>query len=171
MQSSKKILITTAGILLALFISSLMVMRSDVQAIYASRAADVQMTAVPVEAFSVLHFAGNWKVQVRQGRTYQVEVAFDPQNRYLPQLENKNDTLHFLIKGDSSIAVKAKVITPVLRGVKAENAYVTLKNFQLDSMTIKLDASHLTGEENKFIYTSYETIGNSKIEFLDDPFK
>ncbi|MEP3386638.1 MAG: hypothetical protein ABJO02_00535, partial [Reichenbachiella sp.] len=79
-------------------------MRSDVQAIYASRAADVQMTAVPVEAFSVLPFAGNWKVQVRQGRTYQVEVAFDPQNRYLPQLENKNDTLHFLNKGDSSIA-------------------------------------------------------------------
>ncbi|SMD31757.1 hypothetical protein SAMN04488029_0094 [Reichenbachiella faecimaris] len=171
MQTSKKVLITTVGILLALFISSLMVMRSDVQAIYASQTADVQMTAVPVEAFGVLHFAGHWNVQVRQGRTYQVEVAFDSQNRYLPQLENRNDTLHFLIKGDSSIAVKAKVITPVLRGVKAENAYVTLKNFQLDSMTIKLDASHLTGKENKFIYTSYETIGNSKIEFLDDPYK
>lgn len=171
MQSSKKILITTAGVLLALFISSLMVLRSDVQAINASLADDVQMTAVPADAFDVLHFAGHWIVQVRQGRTYQVEVAFDPQNRYLPQLENRNDTLHFFIKGDSSLAVKAKVITPVLRGVKAENAYVTLKNFQLDSMTIKLDASHLTGEENKFIYTSYETIGNSKIEFLDDPFK
>lgn len=171
MQTSKKILITTAGILLALFVSSLMVLRSDVQAIYAKQTADVQLTAVPIEAFKVLHFSGNWDVQIRQGRAYKVEVAFDSQSRYLPQLENRNGTLHFLIKGDSSIAVKAKVITPVLRGVKAENAYITLKNFQLDSMTIKLDASHLTGEENKFIYTSYETTGNSKIEFLDDPYK
>ena len=83
----------------------------------------------------------------------------------------ENDTLHFLIKGDSALAVKAKVVTPVLSGVKAENAYVTLKNFQVDSMSIKLHASHLKGEENKFIYTDYETTGNSKIEFLDDPYK
>lgn len=171
MQTSKKILITTGGILLALFVGTLMVLRSDVRAIYAKQAADVQLTAVPVEAFKVLHFSGKWNVQVRQGRTYQVEVAFDRQNRYLPQLENRNDTLHFLIKGDSSLVVKAKVITPILSGVKAENAHVTLKNFEVDSMSIKLDASHLIGEENKFIYTSYETTGDSKIEFLDDPYK
>ncbi|WP_422358810.1 hypothetical protein [Reichenbachiella sp.] len=171
MQTSKKILITTAGILLALFVSSLMVLRGDVQAINAKQAAETQLTAVPVEAFKIIHFSGNWNVQVRQGRTYQVEVAFDPQNRYLPQLENRNDTLHFFIKGDSALEVTAKVITPVLNGVKAENAYVTLKKFQVDSMSIKLDASHLIGEENKFIYTSYETTGDSRLEFLDDPFK
>ncbi|MEP2025627.1 MAG: hypothetical protein ABJH98_08120 [Reichenbachiella sp.] len=171
MQTSKKILITTTGILLALFVGTLMVLRNDVQAIYAKHTAEVQLTAVPVEAFSVLHFSGNWDVQVRQGRSYLVKVAFDPQNSYLPQLDNSKDTLHFFIKGDSSIAVKAKVVTPVLSGVKAENAHITLKNFQVDSMTIKLEASHLKGEENKFIYTSYETTGNSKIEFLDDPYK
>ena len=82
-------MITTAGILLALFVSSLIGATGRCcKAIYAKQAADVQLTAVPVEAFKVIHFSGNWNVQVRQGRTYQVEVAFDPQNRYLPQLEN-----------------------------------------------------------------------------------
>lgn len=171
MQTSKKILITTTGILLAILVSSLMLLRSEVQTIFEAQAAVNPLTNVPVEPFKVVHLSGNWKVQIRQGRTYKVEVAFDSENKYLPQVENRNDTLHLLIKGDSSLAVRATVVTPFLSGIKAENADITLKNFELDSVAIKLHASHLKGEENKFLYTSYETTGNSEIEFLDDPYK
>lgn len=172
MQTSHKILITTAGVLLALFVSSLMVLRGDVQTIIESKALTNPLTNVPVEQFKAIHFSGNWKVQIKQGRSYKVELAFDKEGNYLPQLENRNDTLYFSIQGDSLAQVEARVFTPYLNGIKAINgANIRLRNFDVDTMNFVLDHSHLIGEENKLIYTSYVTTGNSKIEFIDDPFK
>ncbi|MEO9806041.1 MAG: hypothetical protein ABJF04_22470 [Reichenbachiella sp.] len=172
MQTSKKVLLTVAGILLALFVSSLMILRRDIQTINEQTKLANQLTSVPVEEFKFLHFSGLWEVQVKQGRVYKVELTFDQEGSYLPQLENINDTLYFSIDGDSLVSVRARVITPFIGGVLGEDgAHIHLRNFKLDSMSIALNNSHLIGEENEFIYTSYKTTGNSGIELIDDPMK
>lgn len=172
MQTSKKILLTVAGVLLALFVSSLMMLRRDLQTIHEQAQMTNPLTIVPVEQFKSLHFSGLWDVQARQGRVYKVELAFDKNSDYLPQIENINDTLYFSIDGDSSVRVRAKVIAPFVSSIQGvKGAKIHLKNFELDSMSVRLDDSHLIGEENKLIHTSYVTTGNSRIDFIDDPYK
>lgn len=172
MQTSKKILLTVAGVLLALFVSSLMLLRTDIKRINEQAKLDNPLVQVPVTAFEALQFSGRWEVQVRQGRAYKVELSFDEQNRYLPLLNHSNDTLFFSIRGDSSMIAQARVVTPFIKSIEAlGGATVTLKNFNLDSMTVVLNSSRLVAKENKLAYTSYQTSGNSLIEFIDDPMK
>lgn len=172
MQASKKILITVTGILLALFVSSLMVLRSDVHSVFDSNSSGILMSSIPIEPFKTIHISGNWKVQIKQGRAYKAEVAVDRTSQYLPQFENRNDTLFLTIQGDSLALVSANIVAPYMNSLVAENGVsVKLKSFELDSMTMVLDDSHLIGDENKLTYTSYVTTGNSKLEFLDDPMK
>ena len=172
MQASKKILITTVGILLAILVSSLLVLRKDLNGIIEAQAKANPLISVPVESFQVIQLNGNWKVQIRQGRTHQVEMAFDPNSSYIPQLESRGDTLFFSITGDSTSTVEAKIVSPYIHAIQAYNgANIRLKKFELDSLTILLNDSHLIGEENKLLYTSYVTSGDSKLEFMDDPFK
>lgn len=172
MQTSKKILLTVAGILLALFVSSLMILRNDTLEVFKERALKNELTAVPVREFTSLVVTGSWDIHVRQGRMQKVEVAFDKAGNYLPQLKQSGDTLYLSIKGDSTARVSARVVTPALESLSAnQRAKVTLTKFKTDSITVKLKDSHFMDLENEFIHVSYQTEGETRIDFEDDPFK
>lgn len=172
MQTSKKILLTLTGILLALFVSSLMILRNDTQEVFEERAMSNPLTAVPVREFKTLVVSGLWDITVRQGRVQRVEVAFDKEENYLPQLRQSGDTLYLSIKGDSTAVVNAKIVTPVLEGVEAnDGASVTLTKFKKDSISIKLRDSYFSDKENEFVHVFYQTEGQTRIDFVDDPFQ
>ncbi|MEO9966509.1 MAG: hypothetical protein ABJF11_12005 [Reichenbachiella sp.] len=172
---SKKILLTAAGVLLALFVSSLMVLRKDLKSIHTEKEEQNRLTELSIESFKYLDVKGSWNVRVRQGRSYRLEVAFDDQNRYLPIVEQRNDTLYLSIRGldgENTPEVHAKIVTPFIRGARATGgAELWLRKFKSDTISIALDSSLLVSDENEFINSYYQTTGNSRIEQVDDPFK
>ncbi len=171
MKTSKKILISTAGILIAIFITGLMFFRSEVNSIMASADLKMPFSATEVGEFYNLDFSSNWTVNIRQGRRHEVEVARD--GTFEPKVENIQGTLYFKIDSTSSDGegnLYARITTPDIKKIKATGTTrIELKNFQSDSLTVILeDRGIFISDKNTIKHVFYQTSGEASIEFTDD---
>ena len=114
MKTSKKILIIIAFFLVAIWITTLFLVRKDIQTILAGRS-QVEYRPVSVERFSSLDFSGQWKVTVRQGKDCKVELGSAEGEDTDTELSHSNGTLHL----SSEKHVYARITAPDLQVIKA----------------------------------------------------
>ena len=172
MKTSKKILLFTAGILSAIFITGLMFFRSEVNALMVKAQLEMPYELAEVGKFYNLDFSTNWIVKIKQGRRHEVEVAND--GTLEPKVENIHGTLYFKIDSMSSKNGKgnlyARITMPDLKKIKAKGTTrVELKNFQSDSLEVILeDQGVFMSDKNTIKHVFYKTSGEAIIEFIDD---
>jgi hypothetical protein len=156
MKTSKKILIAIAFLLVALWVTTLFLVRKDMQTILAGRS-QVEYRPVPVDTFSSLDFSGQWTVSVRQGKDCKVELGTDGGGNPDPELSHHDGTLHLTSKTD----VYAIITAPDLQVIKAAgNTRIEMKHFWTDSITVILDdGSSFTSRQNDFKYILFKAPG------------
>lgn len=164
MKSSRRALIIVACILTAFFITGLYVIRQDLQIALEQANADKNYMPVEVGRFANVHFSGPWKVFIRQGAAFEVEVSGSVASSH----KVNSDTL-ILETTNSSYA---RITLPKLNElIVAKGGEVTVAGFEDDSLQVKLwDGSTFYGRENVLEYTSFDVSGNSQIKLIDDPF-
>lgn len=168
MKTSKKILLTVAGILIALLITSMLVLRQDAQWAMVQAGLD-KFTSVPVGEFDELDFSANWQVSIRQGRVHKVELLDSISSS---QIRNVDGKLHFFSQADpEGKPGRVRITMPFLRQVSAVGgSEIHLKRFHSDSLRVILqDSVTFIGEELVFEHVDYETSGKVKLRFKDDP--
>lgn len=174
-KSSIKILIITTGVLIALLVTGLMILRTDIIEIVAELEKNSKFREVEAEKFRGVDFSENWSVRITPGIQQKVEVEFDEQV-YKTRLENRNGILHFTMDVKDSTAmpktVKARITTPFIYEIRAsKGTNIDLERFDLDSLYVEIeDQGSFKGSENKFEYVSFKTLGKVGIEWIDDPF-
>jgi hypothetical protein len=153
MKTSKKIIITVAIILTAIWVITLLVVRKDIQTILAARNL-VEYRPVPVEKFSRLVFSDNWTVTVRQGKDCGVELGAGKDGHPVPDIKNINGTLHLTCTAHAY----ARITAPSLQVIQAAgHTSIDMKNFWSDSLIVVLgDSSSFTGRQNDFKYISFK---------------
>jgi hypothetical protein len=157
MKTSSKIMIAVAFLLVALWVTTLFLVRKDIRTILAEQSR-VEYRSLPVEKFSSLDFSGSWIVTVRQGKDCKVEVGSAGTGPAEPELNHQKGTLHL----SSETEVYARITAPDLQVIKAGgDTRIDMKNFWTDSITVILvDSSSFTGRQNDFKYISFKAYGN-----------
>lgn len=170
MKKTKILLLSTAAYILLLLISALAVLRMDVRTLVSD--ADKELKYIPVEvpAFSSLSVPAHWKVKVRQGRDFKIELAVKGNASFKPALVVVQETA--VLNIDTTMAhsatdtVFARVTMPLVCMINAaEGAQIRLENFTSDSIRLELQNGVLfSGKNNSFKYVSYKTSGEVHIE-------
>ncbi len=176
MKTSIKFLLSITGILVALLIISLAVLRQDIKAIIASELESKYETVEPGH-FHSLSFSPGWKVTIRQGRKHRVLIANEKRDFLKPSMINNGDTLFFSIDAaplhQLSQKLHVRITAPKLNTIKAaEGTEIDIKTFSSDSLQVLLaDQSSFTGNENLFEFIHFITSGKTSIQWTDDPLK
>jgi hypothetical protein len=172
MKTSKKIILTIAGLFIALLLISLAILRKDLQEMLLEADLKNKYKTVAVGDFEALDFSANWKVKIIQGKECKLELSMKEDSTLKPGLENSNGTLYFKPdttsgKGNSGSMV-ARVTLPSLKTIKATSGTkILLENFKSDSLTIVLHGGTFTGKNNKFKHLSFKASGEAQLEFTD----
>ena len=175
MKTSKKILVTVAGILIVLLAAGLLMLRNDLLRLLSQEKPENNYQEVPVAPFEALDFSAYWTVRIKQGRKHKVKVAVEG-GGLKPRLENVEGTLYFHAgRADEQAMTKkmrARVILPSLREIKAaRDTEIQLENFKSDSLHVILkDSGSFTGVENEIVHLSLQTFGEARIRWTDDPY-
>ncbi len=130
-----------------------------------------------VDPFEALDFSAHWIVRIKQGREHKVEVAVAEGGGLKPTLENVDGTLYFHAertnRPETTEGLRARITVLSLREIKAvRGTEIRLENFEIDSLHIILeDGGSFTGVESKIEHVSFQTSGEARIEWTDDPWK
>ena len=166
MKTSRIILITVAGVIIAILITALYILKKDYKSLIESQAL-IEYENVPVEKFVSLEFSSHWNVSVRQGKECKVEVAVKEHGNVVPKLINEDGTLYFnteALLDDTPDIIHARVTVPLLQEIKASgNTKIQMKHFWADSITIILDdSSKFYGKHNDFTEITFKAYVNDK---------
>ncbi len=164
MNSSRKALVVTGGILIAFFITGLYVIRQDLHEVMNQANAEKNYVPIEVSQFTNIRLTGEWKTHIRQGAAFEVEVSGSVASEH----KIISDTLIL----ETTKSSYARIVLPKLNELVITNeGEVTVAGFEDDSLQVKLqDNSTFFGRENVLEYTSFEVSGNSQIKLIDDPF-
>ncbi|MEP4534084.1 MAG: DUF2807 domain-containing protein [Cyclobacteriaceae bacterium] len=168
MQASKKILITVAGVLIAFLITSVFIVKEDLQAVVDNYGAAHRYIAIPTEFFDKLKISANWDVKISQGRDHKLEVI-NPDSLNA-QLQNVDGTVHFA--GDSTAQLRvARVTVPRLQSIEAKgNAVVELIDFTQDSLNVSIsDSVFFISSDNSILKMPVSTSGRARMEVRTNP--
>lgn len=174
MQTSKKVLVTVAGIVIALFVVGLMVLRNDVTTLLKQAELTNKFREFPVEKFEKLSFTGNWEVRIKQGRNHKVEIEIEDKPVISPRLDQMENALHFTVEGDTAearlLTVRAKVTAPWLLDIRADGkTRITIEDFDSDTLQVALEnGASFAGKNNYFSHLSFKTIGDSFVQLIDN---
>ena len=163
MKTSKKLLVTIAGLFIILLVISLFVLRRDIKTLKEKQTL-IEYQLVSAKDFSSIDFSSNWIVQVKQGKDCKVELATDESGNYNPKLENKNETLCFSMDPDQESKIHARITAPLLHIIKAKgNTEIVMKNYWSDSLTVILtDSSTFLGMSNNFTQIQFKASANER---------
>lgn len=158
MKTSKKILLTVAVFLLALWTVTLFMARRDMRSMLASQPAIAYKT-MAMDKFTGLDFSSNWIVKIKQGKNCRIEVEVVEQDSLKPELENINGTLYLT----STKTIHARITAPSLQVIKAAgDTKIQMKTFWSDSLTVILDdSSSFASMKNDFDYIQFKASGKN----------
>ncbi len=170
MKKNKILLLSTAAFIILFLITALAVLRKDVRSLVSDADKELKFTSVEVPSFSSLSIPANWKVKVRQGRDFKIELAAYGNASFIPAIDIVNETA--VLKIDTTVSlsntdtVYARVTMPLIRTIHAsEGAQIRLENFTSDSISLVLcNGAVFAGKNNSFKYVSYKTTGEVYIE-------
>lgn len=156
--------------MLVLTITSLVVLKSDLQSLQRKNESENRYETVSVTPFQKLDFKGPWIVQIRNGKDHKVEWQRIENDLHNPRMENKLGTLYFAMQNDiqdsSQKQIKVKITVPSLISIKAvSGSRIHLKDFDQDSLSVQLEEGViLTGYDSDFKKVSYTTSGNVTLQ-------
>ncbi|MCV9386426.1 DUF2807 domain-containing protein [Reichenbachiella ulvae] len=171
MKTSKKILLTFTGVLIALLICGMMLLRSDLEAL---PNIGYEYETVSSNQFHSIKVDGNWSIKLRQRAQHKVEVE-----------GRAKDIMNKLFKVDNGVlmitkhenpenqALHLRISSPLINKIDASNGTeIYMDGFDSDSLEIRLENnSSFISSENMLEKTTIETSGNSWIQLIDDPMK
>lgn len=152
MNVSHKILLLTAVFLFSMLIAFLLVLRRDMKTLLTENKL-LNYSEIQVGKFDNLIFSSNWKVTIRQGKKYRLEIATNSGENPITGIENKNGSLHLTVEETPekrhAEQVHAKITAPVLQLIKAEgNTTIEMKTFWSDSLLVILkDSAMYAGKD------------------------
>jgi hypothetical protein len=167
MKTSKKILITISGILIAILITTMLVLRKDIKTLMETQDL-IEYKAVQVEDFVALDFSTSWDVFIKQGKDCKVELAMKDGTNLQPKLENKSGTLFLKVEASPENNkpgyIYARVTAPILHEVRARgNTDILMRNFWSDSIHVVLqDSSKYSGKNNDFMKIIFKASANEE---------
>ena len=174
MKLSNKILVITAGLVMAGIITGLIVARNFALQWIRNTEVKSGYKTIAVGNFEYIDFSNNWNVRIKQGNEYKVELAIEGGSELKPKLENINGTLYFKVDRLDSMqnygSINARITTPFLKGIKAGlRTKINLENFQSDSLRILLeDGGAYIGYNNIIKYVTVKTSGEVVLKLTDE---
>lgn len=176
MKASYKMLLIISGVITALFITGLMVLRKDLDSLPKS---NLEFEEVILGSFNKVAVSDYWNVKVTQGRVCSVKLFYDETSKVTkPKLYISDSTL--MISIDSTDLdynyfnrISIEIIAPKIRSFDVgDSSRLHLKGLNMDSISIHLgDASTFISEENTFKHLLFESLGSSSIEYIADPYE
>jgi hypothetical protein len=168
MKTSKKILLVVALIIMAAFISFLLIMKKHVKEVHLKDEKIHLYQIVSTGDFQKLELSSNLLVKIRVGKTCKVEVSSGQTVK--PTLKVSEGTLHIVTDPIKTTAgrdtVYVRIAMPVLKEIRAcGNAEIHLSGFEQDSLCVSLtDSCLFKGSNNKLKYVSYRASGRNRFE-------
>ena len=165
MKTSKKILITVAGIIIAFLIAAMFVLKKDVKSLMESKVL-VEYKTAAVEKFVSLDFSSSWIVTIKQGKNCKVEFAVDKNADFKPELKNLNGVQYigFDVDEDQENVINrhVRITAPFLHIIKASgDTKIQMKSFWTDSLTVILeDSSMFSGNTSDIIKITFKASAN-----------
>jgi len=171
MKTSKKLLLSVAGLIIAILIIFVAILRDTVQSIQLRTEIKRNYRTVSVDDFERLDFSSHWIVRVKQGKECKVELTAEDDSVFRGGLKNINGTLYF--KVDSAMAknntdsIYVRITMPSLRVIKAvRGTKIHLESFQSDSLRVILEnGCEFTGNNNSIKHASFKTSGEVTLQF------
>lgn len=165
MKTSKKILITSVSVILALVLCGLLILRNNLTQIL-SEQKPINYKEVPVQHFKALEFSSGWDVKILQGITYKVEIAADS-SKSLHTVNQVNGKISFSTENKNQL--KARITVPSLKRISAKGkTKIYLRDIETDTLYLQLENGvQLSGKDNNIEFISVDTKGNSHFEFTD----
>jgi hypothetical protein len=173
MKTSNKILIATAGLLLALLVFTLAVLRNDMLSVIKTESVTTYKV-VDVGSFNKLDVSSNWVIKIKQGYKYKVELEDGEGSSLNPQLETRAGILYFIVSGsrgkDITGCLHARVTVPDLESITVlGNSKIIMNNFQADTLKVMLgDSVSFQGHNNIFNLVSFNTSCKSWVQLSKD---
>lgn len=175
MKTSYKILLITAGIMTALLITGLMILRQDFGSLSNT---SIKYKEIILEPFNQVKTSQHWDITVTQGRTYSLRVLYDDPNDIVKYELTNNDSIlnigidtantNYTYADKASIQITAPRIKYFDIG---DSSTLRLKAINIDSLSVHLGhASLLISEESAFEHFLFESLGSSSIEYIADPY-
>lgn len=169
MKASKKILITTAGILIAFLASSIVILKGELRIVVDNYGKNGKYEPYEVSDFDTLLVDSNWEIQVSQGRDLKVEIVNEGFTE--PNIYNEKGSITFHRQPPVSLSGaktrKARITVPNLKLIMAlGNAKVELSDFNQDSLNVKLEDSVVfVSLDNVIDHMPIETFGKARVKF------
>lgn len=171
MKTSQKILLTTVGVAVAFFISSLMILKTNMNEFLDDKNLP-EYAVVLEEKFQNLKFSSNWLVRFKQDREYKIAIA-TPDSIYGPEVKNENGTLIFTrdsMRMDPEQKIRIMITTPIMKKIEGgEHVTLHIQEFSLDTLSISLeDGGKLMEWNNAIEYSTLKTTGEFEQESITD---
>ncbi|EKE01428.1 MAG: hypothetical protein ACD_21C00133G0001 [uncultured bacterium] len=127
-----------------------------------------------INPFDKLKIAGAWRVKIKRGDQYHVQVTAAPEIKQFLYVKSKNGVLHLQIINHpehawSNIHCTAEITTPKLNSISLSGAAnVAFDGFQSESFVVEATgASAVYGKNNIFNDLGLKGTGASKFELTD----
>ncbi len=169
MNTSKKILIAVAGLLLVLFFAAVMLLRNGVQQLLQNDRIANRYREFSVNEFERLDLSSRWIVKIRQGKECYIESTADQDSPLKPSIENRNGTLYFRVDTTAARTITdsiyVRITMPALRSVKASNGTeINITEFMGDSLLVTLEnGCSFTGMNYNIKHITFKTVGENTL--------
>jgi hypothetical protein len=167
MKTSKKILLITAGLIVALLVVFVIKLRNTVQSVQSRT--ELKYRTIAATTFDRLDLPSHLTVRIKQGKDCKVEYATYAKEFKNPDLDIINGELRF--KVDTAIYrdtenIHVRITMPALFEIKADTGTeIYLGYFQSDSLKVSLDSGCIfTGNNNTLKHVTFQTSGKAKIQ-------
>lgn len=153
MKTSKKILIGVGGVIIALLITTLFMLRRDIK-ILVDNQSIIEYKTEPVEKFNAIDFSPHWIVSIKQGKNCKVELDNKVSNGIITTISTIEGTLYVSAETDSldekTENIRIRITAPTLKVIQAAgDTKIEMKSFFTDSvMVILKDSSTFIGSKN-----------------------
>ncbi len=174
-KTSKKILITAFGLVTVLLISSMIIIRDDIETSFTTRTALEGFKPLSVEKFERVDFSANWSVTIKHGPAYKLEIANNDSSVLKPRIHAENKTLYFSVDTIQSTGalgnIRVRITTPELKAITSlRDTHIHLSNMKSDSLTLDIqDGCVVTGTDTRFKFVSFKSSGDARIELSTTP--
>lgn len=165
MKTNKILLLAFGGVMVALVITGLLLLRNDVAAL-SEGSEEYQYSEAEVMPAERIHIKGMWNIRFQQGRKFKLEVAGETQADDTQWATN--DGVLELRHGIKDTC-RARLTLPVLKEVIAEESTrLTLNRFEGDTVNVTLgEGVTLIDNNNRFMCMQLDTKGNTTVKMLN----
>lgn len=173
LKKTSKILLGILGSVMALMVVGLIILNKDLIAYQEAKPNQIRYESVAVGEFEHATFSGSWRVRVRQGREFKLEIGFPDSLRWSSNLSS--DTLRLELDTTRDNTIKpigyARLTSPFLLSIRLDTANeLYLDELTQDSLQIfYAQDGTLGGFGNTITHLNVDANGRVLIALEDDP--